>query len=95
MATLKVEVEVAKESYELGHAVVGLVNATKLALDDGWQAGQDLPAIGLAAYEHMVEGMKGAGGIPAESKEDMHAFLAAWNLAGLEIAGLWLKKDVQ
>ena len=86
-------VEVSKESDELGQGLVSLVQSVKKALDDGFQAGEDIPAIILENIQSLSKSIEGADKIGDEYKEDPQAFLNAWLLAGSQIAGSFIKKD--
>jgi len=54
MELKKLEVEVSKEAHELGEAIAKLVIATKEALKDGFQVGQDVPAVVMTAFASLV-----------------------------------------
>lgn len=51
-------VEVTKEVNDVGLAIEGVMGATAQALKDGWQPGEDIPAIMLEAYQKVPEAIK-------------------------------------
>ena len=73
MSKIKVEVEVSKETYELGQGLVKMLDAVLAANKDGWQMGQDLPEVAIVAFQQMsaVEGVEKIGD---EMKDDPVAF---------------------
>lgn len=85
MAVIDVQTKVSKESYELGQGVAGFVGAVKTALADGWQVGQDLPAVVAAAMGHLVPAIDGIQDLPGEAAEDAASFARAWALAGAAV----------
>ena len=80
MSTLKLEVEVSKETYEVGECAAKLVAAVKTALADGWQPGMDIPAIAFAAMNELGTAVKGADKIDDEYAENKSAFFNAVSL---------------
>lgn len=82
MATVKVEVVVSKEAHELGQGVASFIGKLKAAVADGWQVGQDIPAVLAAAMSDLVPAVIGAEKIPAEVKEDTVAFGMACAVTG-------------
>lgn len=54
METVERVVVVPKAATDLGVALEDIVKACKKALDDGWQAGQDLPAIAGASVMALI-----------------------------------------
>lgn len=78
---IDVTVKMPKNSYELGQHLAKFVNAVKLALKDGFQAGNDMPPLMLAAYKELVpavDNVKGVGDdIKAEGIATAQAFLCA------------------
>jgi hypothetical protein len=77
MAKQMVQVEVSKEMYELGMGLAGVVDAVKQATADGWQPGQDLPAIVVAAIAILPPALQGVDQIKGELSEDKGAFISA------------------
>lgn len=65
--TLKVEVEVGKETYELGTGIVNFIKDVKGALADGYQAGEDLNVILASGLTNLVTAVDGLDRIGAES----------------------------
>lgn len=77
METVKIELEVAKGTYELGQALAALMINSKAALKDGFQAGQDLPAVITESLNALILGVQGAMSVSAEAKEDVEKFADA------------------
>lgn len=75
MDTVKVELEVAKETYEIGQAVSALLKNAKEALKDGFQPGQDLPEIITKSLNDLFVGISGIEKISGEAKEDIEKFI--------------------
>jgi hypothetical protein len=88
---MTVSVEVTKEAYELGQALVEVVKATKAALADGWQPGTDVPAVLMASIAALPKGVDGAQKLGDESKSTVE-FISAFALAGKDLAALFLNK---
>ena len=65
---MEVQVQVAKETYELGMGVVKIIEAVQVALKDGYQPGQDIPAIIMASFGALTEAMQGYEKIAVEAK---------------------------
>lgn len=84
---IKVEVEVSKESYELGQGLVALLKAVMVAKRDGWQIGVDAPAIVMAAVGQMAA-IEGVEKIQDEMKADPAAFAKALGLALADAYGV-------
>lgn len=59
MEIIKVETEVTKEVYELGCALKAIMVNTKLAVADGFQAGQDIPAILMGSMQDLLAAVAG------------------------------------
>jgi hypothetical protein len=70
METKKIEVVVTKEVHEIGVAVKGVISAYKEATKDGFQAGQDIPAVLMASYSKLTEAIEGADKVGGELKEE-------------------------
>lgn len=60
------EVPCAKETLELGEGVAGMVEDVRAALADGWQPGEDIPAILASAVSRLGAAVDGASKIPGE-----------------------------
>ncbi len=65
---MELKVEVPKESYELAQAVVAVVKSVKDALADGFQPGQDLPAVVIAAFGQLSGAVQGLDKLDDELK---------------------------
>jgi len=92
MEKIEVKLSVTKEAHELSFAVVEVIKGVKLALSDGFQPGQDVPAIILGSLNHLMKGIEGVDKLPKEALEDLPEFIAAWMVGGAEIAQVFLKK---
>jgi len=85
MSKAQVQVEVEKEVYDLLSAVAKFVAAAKQSLKDGFQAGSDIPAIVLAAYQDLLPAVQLIGQVPGDFQEDKAAFVKAVELGGADI----------
>ena len=83
--SIKVEADVSKEAYELMLGLAGVVSGVKRALDDGWQVGEDLPAILSAVMVNLVPALQGVQDLPAEAMSETPEFVAALSLGAVEI----------
>ena len=86
-------VQVTKEASEMADALVELVKSVKKHSADGFQAGQDLPAIVMENLNQLMKGVEGVDKLGAEAKGDLTAFINAWVLSGTEVASLFLEKE--
>jgi hypothetical protein len=77
MAKQMIEVEVAKEMYELGMGLAQVIDAVKQAMADGWQPGQDIPVIVVQAIAIIPPALAGVDQIKNELSEDKGAFISA------------------
>jgi hypothetical protein len=68
---MKLEREVSKEMHELIQAVVKIIEASKVAMKDGFQAGSDVPAVVMASMPAMMQAIGGIDKLPEEFKEEM------------------------
>lgn len=93
MEKLKIEVEVAKEVYELGVGISQVVKAVKEALDNGWQMGEDLPLVLSAVISHLVPAVQGIDKISDELKEDPSAFAKGVVIPVSDAVASFLKKS--
>lgn len=66
METKKFEFETPKEIAEIGEAIKNILIATDAALKDGFQAGQDLPAIITVCFANLVSAIGGIQNLPEE-----------------------------
>lgn len=70
MQLVKIETEVTKEVHELGVAVKKVIEAYKLATADGFQVGQDVPAILMASYGDLTKAIEGVDQADDEFKAE-------------------------
>lgn len=80
MALLDVNQKVSKEAYELADGVKKTILDIKKALEDGWQPGQDLPAVLSAVMVDLVPAVQGIDKMSVEMTEDTEAFVTAFLL---------------
>lgn len=73
---LSIQVEVTKEAHEVGEALAELLKNTKAALADGFQIGQDIPAIVMGSMEKLIKGVQGADQLGDEARADLEAFIS-------------------
>jgi len=92
MSIIKKEVSVSKETSELADSLVSLVKSIREHVKDGFQAGQDVPAILMENLQSLMKGVEGVDQLDDEAKENLSAFVNAWSLAGSEMAGMFLSK---
>jgi hypothetical protein len=93
MELKKLEVEVSKEAHELGEAVAKLVLATKQALADGFQVGQDVPAIVMTAFAELPKAIEGLDKLDDEAKAHLKPFVMALTLPIADAVEALLKKQ--
>ncbi len=84
--TLKVELVCSKELTELGQGIAKFLAAIKLASADGWQVGQDLPALVASATADLFPAVQGVTLIK-EEYADKKAFMNAVAVIGSAVAG--------
>lgn len=91
MATKEVTVKCSKETVEAGLGLAAFIGHMKAALADGWQIGQDLPAVITAALGDLVPALQGAEKIKDEVLEDKVAFANACTVTGSAVVGALIK----
>ena len=69
MNLIKIETEVTKEVHEIGLAFKKIMISYKEATADGFQAGQDIPAVLMASYQDLMKAFEGAEMSDEEIKE--------------------------
>lgn len=89
----KREVEVTKEFAELWEGLAEIVKASKVALKDGFQPGQDLPVIAAQAFGSLTKAIGGLDQLPAEAKEATAAFVRGGLLGASDVLEAALKKE--
>jgi len=92
MELVKLEVEVSKEAHELGLALAKLTVAVKEALKDGFQVGQDVPAIVMTAFAELPKAIEGLDKLDDEAKASPKAFALALALPIGDAVDAILKK---
>ena len=73
MKVIKIEIEVAEGGHELSESLRQFVKDTRTALADGWQPGQDIPAILTAAFTRLVPAIRAVEKIGPEASENPRA----------------------
>jgi len=91
MAKETVSVEVEKSGYEVMVGLAKIVAAVKQSLADGFQPGQDLPVLIMAAVADLPAVLGAAVGVPGDLAEDKLAFVKGVNLGAYDIADVLLK----
>jgi hypothetical protein len=91
MAKVQVQVEVSKESYELGDAVASIVASIKEKAEGGLTAAEIAQALTENVSKIMV-GLSGAEQMGEEFKADPEASIAAGMLVGKKVLGAFIKK---
>lgn len=66
--TQTVQVEVAKESYELANGIAQFLATLKEAISDGWDTGEDMPDVLQSAVKNLFPALEGVTGIADEWK---------------------------
>lgn len=94
MSTVTVQVEVSKETYELGQGILAMIKAVIEANKDGWQMGADIPALAVAAFGQMTA-VEGIDQIPTEIEENPAAFGKALALTIADGYAALKKKDAE
>jgi hypothetical protein len=92
MSKVTESVEVHQASREVGKAIVKLALSVKEHLKDGFQPGQDLPAIVGENLGGVLTAVVKASQVPAGVAEDLEAFVKAWSLSGTELALVFVPK---
>ena len=95
MAKVSVSVEVSKEAHELAVGVKEVALAVKQALADGFQVGQDIPAVIGVAIGSLSVAVAGVEKLGAEIAEDPAAFSKALALPMADLVSELAKKAPQ
>lgn len=95
MAKVTKQVEVSKEADELISALAEIILVSKTALEDGFQAGADIPAIVMGAWPKLATAIQGIELLDDEMKEDKAAFAKALGLGVADIVDVLMKKPAQ
>jgi len=67
--TVKKEINVAKEANEIGVAIAKILTVSNSALEDGFQAGQDIPTVLMGSYKELTDAIEGSEKVLAEFKK--------------------------
>jgi len=70
METKIIELEVPKEISEVGEALGAVLKAVGVALEDGFQPGEDIPVIVTSAVANLGVALGGIQNVPREFMED-------------------------
>lgn len=87
---VEVKVLVPKETYELEQGIVKFVAACKAALDDGFQPGQDLPALLTAAIASLLPAIDGVQKLPAEAVGDVAGMVGVGGLLAKDLVAIFV-----
>lgn len=85
MPKKQVQVEIEDSGYELQAALAKLVKASKEALKDGFQPGQDLPLIMVEAVRDFPAIVAQLPALKGDLQEDKVAFLKGLNLGAYDL----------
>lgn len=81
---IKKEIKVEKEFSEIGVAIAKMITVANSALEDGFQAGQDIPTVLMGTYPELSKAMEGIDKLGAAFKENPVASLTGLILPILE-----------
>ena len=70
METVEVKFDAPKETHEMGKAINGLMKNYKQAVADGFQVGQDIPAILMGSFNDLMAAIDGIDKIDDEFKKE-------------------------
>jgi hypothetical protein len=86
MPKKNVEVELEDSGYQVMQGLAKIVAAVKQAMKDGFQPGQDLPAIVVAAVAELPGVVQNAQAVPADLAEDKLLVIKGVNLGAYDVA---------
>ena len=91
---MKVEVEVAKEPYELAQGLAKFVAAVKAEIEDngGWSSVDDLPGVISAAVTELLPAVQGMAEVPEEMRGDPVSFGKGLALGLADLAQVFVSK---
>jgi DNA integrity scanning protein DisA with diadenylate cyclase activity len=92
MEKVEIKIVAEKEIADLGVALKTIIGAAKAAAKDGFQAGQDIPAVVMASWPVLVEAIKGVDKIADAAKEDLGPVVGAIGACVTEVTQEILKK---
>jgi hypothetical protein len=94
MEKVSVQMEVAKEIYELTQGISSFIALAKKEIDDngGWSLGDDLPGL-ITAAAPLLQAIKGIDKIKDELAEDKVAFVKGLVAGIADLAEIFTKKD--
>lgn len=87
-------VKLPKASADLASALSKIALAAKKSQEDGWQAGQDLPAILSASVVALMPVIAEVLSLPEEAKLSPIGMAEAFAVEGLELAKVLVEKPV-
>lgn len=87
MAVRKVEIEESKETAECWDALEQVIKAARKANADGFQVGQDVPAILMESFAHLQVAIQGMDQLGEEHKSQLKQSLVAHANGGARVAG--------
>lgn len=83
-------VRVNKAADEFSQGLVKFVGDLKKALDDGWQPGQDIPAILSATLADLMPALKDLKDLGPGLNEDLSAFIRSFECGAHDMAFLFV-----
>lgn len=81
-----ITVSVEPASYDLAQGVGAFIVVVEKQLADGFQVGQDVPPVLMAAYSDLFSKAADFAQLKGELADSKVAFMRAWLNAGLDIA---------
>lgn len=81
---IKKEVRVEKEFSEIGVAIAKMITVANSALEDGFQAGQDIPTVLMGTYPELSKALEGIDKLGPAFKADPVASLTGLIMPILE-----------
>lgn len=85
MSVKPINVTVSEKAFDLTQHLAQYVTALKLAVADGWQPGQDIPAIIQSTITHGYAVVQDLPQLGNEANEDKVAFAKALAVGGVDI----------
>ena len=90
--SIKIELEVSKETYEAAIGIVNFIKAAKKAGDDGWSIGEDVPTMLNEMLTGLIPSLQGVTLIDEEFRDSPSEFIAALTSVIPELASIFVKK---
>ncbi len=87
-------VNVSEGADKIAQALVSIVKSAKEHTKDGFQAGQDVPAVLVENLQGILGSVAEFSKLPEEAKESKSAFTRAWMLMGTDIEAILFDEAV-